>query len=108
MSINPATLPNASSTIREPGSDHLNDEMGSLENRSVSKGWNLGPRIGKTLVRIAPLAIGIFIVGSLPVAAAGPWAACLTIAACLPLSAAPPLFAACIAGAAVSLALPTP
>ena len=108
MSINSTALPNASSITNGSGSDHLNDEMGSLENRSVSKGWNLGSRIGKTLVRIAPLAVGIFAVSSLPVADAGPWFACLTVAACLPLSAVPPLFTACLAGAAVALTLPTP
>ena len=106
MSVNPATLSNASSNIRS-GSDHLN-EMSALENHSVSRGWNLGSRIGKTLMVITPVALGIFAVSNLPIAEAGPWASCLTIAACLPLIEAPPLFAACLAAAGVALALPTP
>ena len=107
MSVNPATLPNASSTINKPGSDHLN-ETGSLENHTVSREWNLGPRITRALVRIAPLAVGIFAVSKLPVADGGPIVGTWCLLACVPLVEAPPLLALCIAACGMAGLTPTP
>lgn len=107
MSTNAVTLSNPLSTTNEAGLESLN-ERGSLERHSVSRGWKLGSRIGKTLMVITPVALGIFAISNAPVAEGGPWAACITIAACLPLAEAPPLFTACLAAAGVALTMPTP